>query len=154
MGNYYQNAVIVDGPDAYTGLGATGAALYLGGDGGPIAINALIGPAIIYDDFLSDARRAMVNAAIDSNGATDLWTLFEEWEGIIQPADLLALQSGQATAGVKAELAPIDLLPLQSGRATAGVTAEVEALELGLMGEPVLALGANAIRVIPLDWDD
>jgi len=105
------------------------------------------GPLAIYDAPLSDARRALVNTAIDNGD--DLWTLFEEWEGIIDQCDLLALQSGEATAGVTAELAPIDLLPLQSGRATAGVTAQVEALELPLNAQPALAVGLTGSNVIP-----
>lgn len=95
------------------------------------------GPLACYSGPLSDARRLLAIAACDSNGGIDLWALFEEWEGIVQPADLLALQSGQATAGVTAELAPIDLLPLQSGRATAGVRAEGQAMENGEWGEVV-----------------
>lgn len=101
--------------------GNTGAVvtLYVGAlAGGVQALDGYIGPVITYESPLSDARRALVNTAIDSNGATDLWTLFEEWEAIGSPADLLALQSGQATAGVKAEGQPVNLLALQSGDAS------------------------------------
>ena len=107
----------------------------------------LIGPVALYDAPLSDARRALVNTAIDNYD--DLWSLFEEWDAQIQPVDLLALQSGQATAGVTADAQPYDLLALQSGQATAGVTAEVEVLDMSMMGEQTLALSAAAGQFIP-----
>lgn len=100
--------------------------------------DGLVGPVAIFSRELTDTRRAMVNTAIDNY--QDLWTLFEEWEGIIDPDDLLALQSGEATAGVSAVLDPDDFLTLQSGQATAGVAAEVAVLELGLDGESVTAV--------------
>jgi hypothetical protein len=138
LGSLYKEGSLVGSPTAYSGMTASPANFFIGANNGTIQhLNGLIGPVAIYDAPLSDARRALVNTAIDNYD--DLWSLFEEWDTQLQPVDLLALQSGQATAGVTAEAQPVDLLALQSGQATAGVTAELAVLELDMMGEELVA---------------
>lgn len=116
-------------------------------------INGQIGPVAIYDEPLSTARRTMVNAAIDSNGATDLWTLFEEWETTLSPFDLFDLETISGGAGVVASLSPIDLFDLEAGVAGAGVRALMDPLDFGFDYEDVI--GASPIPLpASIDWDD
>lgn len=74
------------------------------------------GPLTIYTGPLSDARRALVNAAIDSNGATDIWTLFEEWEANGLALDLLSLPDGRGAVGLAGHGIAADILSLPSAR--------------------------------------
>ncbi len=118
----------------------------VGSRGGSQPLDGLVGPVVTYEKPLSDARRALVNTAIDSNGAIDLWTLFEEWETVLSPVDLFDLETVNGAVGITAELAPLDLLALQSGEGTAGVTAEVEAVDLDLSGEEISAVALDLSR--------
>ncbi len=132
-------------------LGATGSVIQLGShiSGASEHLNGFAGPFAIYEKPLSAARRALVNTAIDSNGATDLWTLFEEWEAVGLPLDTVALQAGQATAGVKAVALPLETGVLQDGRATAGVTAVALPME-GVERQGGTALALDAAKLIPV----
>lgn len=110
----------------------------------------IVSPFATYDQPLSAARIAIVRDAM-ANG-DDLWTLFEEWEAIIQPTNLLPLQSGEATAGARATVTPATIpLTAQSLTGTSGASAEVEAAELVVAGQ---AAKAGAIRQLPdtVEW--
>lgn len=67
-------------------------------------------------------------------------TLTGENDGEIAPLTVNATPQPLAgSAGVTADAQPYDLLALQSGQATAGVAAEVDALDMSMMGEELVA---------------